>query len=534
MENKRAIIAVVLSFIVLVGWGYLSEYMGWTPKSVPATEQKTAASAPAPSVVTSAPEAVTPAPAFSPSTGHEVTVTPPLYKAVLHSGGGVLRQFMLSRYHMGIDRDAAPVNLIESSAIRVAPLGLLVNGQPSWNTGQWAFEGGDLNLADGQTGTLRFVGSVDGLRVVRELEFHADSYLVTEKLHLAPEGDAPRTARVGFTLGTTSLTPGESQYNLTRVAWFADGSFSEKSSTGDLEKGVLIDGSIDWAGVMSNYFLAAVAPKDTRAVLKGKLEGGVYRVAVERPDQMVNPGNSDVIVCNYWFGPKERDLLNAAPNNLGKAIDLGWFGFIARPLVTLLDFFYKYVGNYGTAIILLTILIKLVFWPLSHKSYKSMEQMKKLQPMLAKVREKHADDREKMNEEMMRLYKTYKVNPAGGCLPMLVQIPVFFGLYQALLNAIELRHAPFIAHVPFTDIVWLADLSAKDPFYVTPLVMGATMFLQQKLTPPAGDPTQAKVMMFMPVVFTFLFLNFPSGLVVYWLCNNVLSIAQQWWILRKA
>ena len=163
-----------------------------------------------------------------------------------------------------------------------------------------------------------------------------------------------------------------------------------------------------------------------------------------------------------------------------------------------------------------------------------MEQMKKLQPMMKKLREKHKDDKEALNKEMMQLYKTYKVNPAGGCLPIVVQIPVFIGLYQALLNSIELRHASFIEYLPFTHITWLADLSAADPFYITPLLMGASMFLQQRLTPAAGDPTQQKVMMFMPVIFTVMFINFPAGLVIYWLCNNILSIGQQWWMLRKA
>jgi YidC/Oxa1 family membrane protein insertase len=161
-----------------------------------------------------------------------------------------------------------------------------------------------------------------------------------------------------------------------------------------------------------------------------------------------------------------------------------------------------------------------------------MEKMRKLQPMMAAIREKYGDDRTKMNEELMQLYKTYRVNPAGGCLPMLVQIPVFFGLYQALLNSIELRHSPFIAHLPFTSLPWLADLSSKDPYYITPLIMGATMFLQQRMSPPPGDPTQAKVMMFMPVVFTFMFLNFPAGLVIYWLVNNLLSIAQQGLLMK--
>ena len=186
------------------------------------------------------------------------------------------------------------------------------------------------------------------------------------------------------------------------------------------------------------------------------------------------------------------------------------------------------------AIILLTIVIKLIFWPLSHKSYKSMERMKKIQPMMKKLKEQYKDDRQKMNQELMRLYKTYKVNPAGGCLPMLLQIPVFIGLYEALLGAVELRHASFIPEVPFTDIVWLADLSAKDPLYVTPVIMGLSMFLQQKLSPTAGDPTQAKIMLIMPIFLTFIFLNFPAGLVVYFFTNNVLSIAQQWWTLRNA
>jgi len=236
----------------------------------------------------------------------------------------------------------------------------------------------------------------------------------------------------------------------------------------------------------------------------------------------------------YYLGPRAKDFLAGTPSDLERAVTYGWSDFLAKPLLSLLNWFYSFSGNWGVAIILLTVLIKIVFWPLSHKSYKSMSKMKKIQPLMAKVREQHKDDRQKMNEEMMQLYKTYKVNPAGGCLPMLLQIPVFIGLYQALLGAIELRHAPFITTLPFTDMVWLADLSAKDPYYITPIVMGATMFLQQKLTPSPGDPMQAKLMLFMPIVFTFIFLNFPAGLVIYWLVNNVLSIAQQWWLTRKA
>ena len=190
-------------------------------------------------------------------------------------------------------------------------------------------------------------------------------------------------------------------------------------------------------------------------------------------------------------------------------------------------------GNWGVAIILLTILIKVVFWPLTAKSYSSMEKMKELGPMMQKIKDKYKDDKEAMNKEVMALYKTYGVNPASGCLPLLIQMPVFFGLYQALLTSIELRHADFITYLPFTDKLWLVDLSARDPFYITPIIMGITMLLQQRLTPQAMDPRQQKIMMVLPIVFTFLFLAFPSGLVIYWLCNNVISIGQQWWMLHK-
>ncbi|HEC68475.1 MAG TPA: membrane protein insertase YidC, partial [Candidatus Desulfofervidus auxilii] len=216
-----------------------------------------------------------------------------------------------------------------------------------------------------------------------------------------------------------------------------------------------------------------------------------------------------------------------------KAVDFGFFDIIAKPLLYILRWFYKYVHNYGIAIILLTVVIKVLFWPLTHTSYKSMQEMQKLQPHINRLREKYKDDKERLNKELMNIYKTYKVNPLGGCLPIILQIPVFFALYKALLYAIELRHANFITYLPFTDKIWLADLSAKDPYYITPILMGISMVIQQKMTPSAMGPGQSKFMLLMPVFFTFLFLNFPSGLVIYWLVNNLLSIVQQFYINRK-
>ena len=211
-------------------------------------------------------------------------------------------------------------------------------------------------------------------------------------------------------------------------------------------------------------------------------------------------------------------------------MDYGWLGnkfaFLVKPLLSVLTFFYGVFGNYGWAIIFLTILIKIIFFPLTHKSFKSMKGLQKIQPYVKVIQERHKDDRQKMNEEMIELYKKHQVNPLGGCLPMLLQIPVFISLYHALFFSIELRGAPFMG--------WITDLSVADPYYVTPVMMGVTMFLQQKMTPSVGDPVQQKIMLMLPIVFTFLFVTFPAGLVIYWTINNLLTIAQQYYIYKVA
>ncbi|MCL1985951.1 MAG: membrane protein insertase YidC [Betaproteobacteria bacterium] len=541
MDSKNLILTVVVCIGILVGWNYFAEYMGWNVKPDPArvaqqqkavqpsAERPVEAAAPAESVP------FTPG-VFTPSEGRAVTVRTPLYKAVLHSGGGFLKSFELRQYRMAVTQGSPPVNLVDESTAATAPMGLLINGQPSWNTGRWSLEGEDLTLSTGQQGTLRLVGEVDGLRVERELRFTADSYLIFERMSLYTLGETARTVRVAFTTGASMASVGAGgSYDPMRIGWSLNGKFNEDTSASDLSsKGVTGTGDYGWAAAMSNYFMNAILPLNTEGLtLKGRLQNEIYRVALERPDTLVNPGEAKTLELAYWYGPKDRVLLKDAPNNLVQSINLGMFSIIALGLMWLMDFFHTYVGNWGIAIILLTVVIKILFWPLTAKSYKSMEKMKKLNPMMQKIREKYANDKESMNKELMGLYKTYGVNPASGCVPILVQLPVFFGLYQALMTALELRHSSFITHFPGTDWLWLADLSTKDPTHIAPLLMGVTMFIQQKLTPAAGDPTQQKIMMLMPVVFTFLFLNFPSGLVVYWLVNNVLSIAQQWMMLRK-
>jgi YidC/Oxa1 family membrane protein insertase len=283
---------------------------------------------------------------------------------------------------------------------------------------------------------------------------------------------------------------------------------------------------VAWSGFGDKYFLSAIISKGTgsTAVIL-KEQGGTISQKFISQKADLNPGQAFTTSCNLFFGPKDIDILKSQAVKLEGAIDLGWFAALAKPLLHSLKLFYGYFHNYGIAIIVITLILKILFFPLTHKSYKSMKEMQKLQPKMQELKDKFKDDRDGLNRAVMELYKTHKVNPLGGCLPMLVQIPVFFGLYKALMFSIELRHAPFI--------FWLQDLSSKDPYYVTPIIMGATMFIQQKMTPTNMDPVQAKMMLALPVVFTFMFLNFPSGLVLYWLVNNILTIAQQAYINRS-
>ncbi len=540
-DSKNLVLAIVLCLAILFGWGRLAEYMGWVQKPDPAVvaQQQEAVRQEAVKAEQRKEEAAQAAtlPVFTPAPGRDLTVDSPLYEAVFYTGGGPLRSFKLKKFQTGLAPDSPLVNMVDERTAAVAPLGLVINSQPSWSTGQWSLDGGEqgVKLDAGQEGSLRLVGMVDNLRVVRELTFNADSYLIKEKIRLINAGEQPRSVRVGYTVASDASNAAGGRYDSMRVAWDNDGSLSEESSGKTLEStGVQATGKIYWAGAMSTYFLAAVLPGEINDVtVKGLLQKTVYRTAVEEPESMLAPGQEKTLTVSYWLGPKERAQLTAVSEQLAKSIDLGMFSIIAKGLLWLLEFFHKYVNNWGVAIILLTVVIKAVFWPLTAKSYASMEKMKKLQPMMTAIREKHKDNKELMNKEVMALYKTYGVNPASGCVPILIQLPVFFGLYQALLTSIELRHAPFITYLPFTDKLWLADLSAKDPFYITPIIMGLTMFLQQRMSPPATDPTQQKIMMFLPLIFTVLFLGFPAGLVIYWLVNNILSIFQQWLMMRK-
>ncbi|MCX5848630.1 MAG: membrane protein insertase YidC [Deltaproteobacteria bacterium] len=305
----------------------------------------------------------------------------------------------------------------------------------------------------------------------------------------------------------------------------------KRKKVSDISADEIIGPDVSWGGFENKYFMAVIIPQNPSltSVNMSKDNGNMVTVGIKGTKSIIPPNQSDSFSYTLFIGPKDYILLKKQGISLEEAIEFDSFipglKWLSIGLLIFIKFLHQYFSNYGVAIIMLTILIKIIFWPLGNISYKSMKEMQKLQPKLAELKEKYKNDQAKIGQETMALYKAHKVNPLGGCLPILIQIPVFIGLYNTLLYAIELRHSPFFW--------WIQDLSAKDPYYITPIIMGATQFIQQKMTPTVGDPMQAKIMLLMPIIFTFIFLNFPSGLVIYWLVNNILSIGQQIYINKK-
>lgn len=530
MDNQRVLLAVSLSLAVLIFWNIFFP----PPQPVaPVPASKTEMSLQEQTV--SKPTQVEKLQTqnlndFRP--GREIKVETPLYSAVFAENGGILQSFSLKKHKQSVKEDSLNINLIPAAARNKAPFGLIWNTSQTWQNAVWTSSSPDVQIKDGEEATLDFIAAVNGLQIHRQIIFNGSTYGIKEKTYLTNTLQISLSGLFSYSLATAELAKNNNEYNKMQIAYMGESGREEEEDIKDLALGFPEKPeTAKWIGAGNNYFLVAIIPQ-AEMIARTKFEDDAYRITAGT-NITLNPGQKATLQLDYYLGPKIKQELKKMPNDLVTAIRYGWTDIIAKPLIQFLHFLNSYTQNYGLAIILLTIAIKIIFWPLSQKSYKSMEQMKKIQPMMTQIREKYKDNRERMNAEMMHLYKTYKINPAGGCLPMLLQIPVFIALYQALLASVELRHACFIAHIPFTDIAWLTDLSAKDPYYITPIIMGLTMFLQQKMSPAPGDPMQAKIMMFLPLIFTFIFLNFPSGLVVYWLVNNVLSIFQQWLLTRK-
>ncbi|MDP3428238.1 MAG: membrane protein insertase YidC, partial [Humidesulfovibrio sp.] len=402
MDTKRLIIALSLSLIVLFGWSYL--FPPAEPVAPPAPVAQ-----PASTIGSGAgASAVAPLQAVAPaSQARKISVKTPLFFARFSSQGGVLERFDLLKYHQTIDPPSPPIDMVGDKARDRSALGVVLKptGQEihTWNSPNWTSDGQDMDLKAGEKKILTFTGEVGGLRLERRLSLSADSYLITEELLVTNPGTSAVTGHVAFTAATAGLTAhGDDQYNPTRIAYGSvKTGFEEVTSLEDMEKqGVDSKGSINWGAIESNYFLIAILPGPGESQMNGLYKSEVYNVAVSQPAS-IGPGQTQVFKCSYYVGPADRAILADMPNKLAEAVDFGWFHLIAVPLLQLLNWFYKYVHNYGVAIILLTVLIKIIFWPLSQKSYKSMDQMKRLQPMLTKLREKYADDKERLNQEVM-------------------------------------------------------------------------------------------------------------------------------------
>jgi YidC/Oxa1 family membrane protein insertase len=370
-----------------------------------------------------------------------------------------------------------------------------------------------------------------GVGVAKILTFHRGSYLIDVTEEVVNGASSPLSTTAYFQL-TRDDKPPAGDPNMvktfTGAAVYTEQDKFQKVAFPDIDKGKFPSKSSDngWVATVQHYFVAAFLPRDKtpREFYAQKLSDDFYSVGVKIPVGPIAPGATASVTVPMYAGPEYQDQLKAIAPGLDLVVDYGWLTVIAVPLFWVLKLFHGWLANWGLAIILLTVGIKLVFFPLSAASYRSMAKMKLVTPRLAKIREQYADDRMKMNQAMMDLYKTEKINPLGGCLPIVVQIPVFIALYWVLLASVELRHAPFYG--------WITDLAAEDPYYVLPALMMGSMLLQTRMNPTPPDPVQAKVMLIMPFIFGVMFFFFPSGLVLYWLVNNILSIAQQWQITR--
>ncbi len=540
--EKRVVIFLVLSLAIILGYDLLLKQMGWLPEPPPVQDSAARGSSssaepePVPALVTgkdnastdlsvptqSGQKSDTPSSDISPSTAEQtVTVETNLVRLRLSNRGGVIQSWELKRYHTA-PPEGKPVQLVYQGGKFRGPLSITVANADIDKTlreGLYHIEK-DFTILDASHPighvTMQFHDPVTHLGVEKRLTFHYDSYVVD--VAVAMEG-VTESYDVGLGTNFGIVEWGDGFIGLIGSASLVDDKVEKETPDTELER----KGLVQWVALQDKYFISVLLPKQGTAALVKKEGDKIVSAGVRMPAS----GAGTSVSLQLYAGPKEYDTLRSLNVGLEDTIDFGWFIFgswtvvksVAKPIFYVLRFIHDYTYNYGVTIILLTLSIKLLFVPLQYKSYKSMKMMQMIQPKVAAVQEKFKDDRDRLNKELIKLYRDQKVNPVGGCLPMVLQMPVFVALFNILYMTIDLRQAPFM--------LWITDLSVQDPYYVLPVIMGATMVIQQKITPTTMDPTQAKIMLVLPVFMTFLFVNFPAGLVLYWLTNNVLTISQQ-------
>ena len=536
MDTQRLVLLFIFSFSLLMLWdAWQREQRPKPPAGAPAVAQTVPT--PAEPALRSLPKApAESAPLAATARGETLRVSTDVLIAEVDTLGATLKSVELTKHKDSGDPTKNFV-LLGAAHRYEAQSGLTGDAGPNHRT-VWQAQPGERSLAPGKDAVelrLSAVGK-DGLEVHKIYTFRRDSYVIDVALEMRNPGAAAVPSYAYFQLthdgkpdaNGDSFVQSFAAQSYTGFAVYSDERKFEKVPPSDLDKGkasYLKQAGDGWLAFVQHYFVSAwlPAPGVARDYVLEKRQDGSYagRVLVSTT---VGAGAKAKVAVPLYAGPQEQRRLKAAAPGFDLVVDYGWLTIIAWPLFWLLEKFHALSGNWGVAIILLTVLIKLLFFPLSATSYKSMAKMKLITPRLTKLREMYSHDRQKMNQAMMELYKTEKINPLGGCFPIVVQIPVFIALYWVLLAAIELRNAPFI--------LWIKDLSALDPYYVLPILMTATMVLQTRMNPTPPDPVQAQVMKYMPFVFSIFFFFFPAGLVLYWLVNNILSILQQWQIQR--
>jgi YidC/Oxa1 family membrane protein insertase len=548
MDSQRLILLIVfsMSLFMLVDAWQRDKQPVVAQQQGPASAQKDATLPPVPSDKLTPPTAAaTPqAPTGALANGTTINVETDLVKAEINTMGGDLRRLELKQ-HRDVEDPKRNFVLFEQRPdhVYVAQSGLIGGDLPNHRTAYTA-SSTQYKLADGSNDVeVRLEAPpVNGIKVAKIYRFHRGTYLIDVAFEIN-NGGAAAVQPHGYVqflrddkapAGDSSMVP-----TYTGVAVYTEKEKFQKVTFSDIEKGkasypkTSTDG---WIAMLQHYFLAAWLPKNgtQREFYTRRVDNGLYTAGVVIPAPAVQPGATATLDIPLYAGPQEQDKLAKLAPGLDLSVDYGWLTIIAVPLFWVLSWIHGFVGNWGVAIILLTVMIKLIFYPLSEASYKSMGKMRVLAPKLQRLKEQYGDDKQRMQQAMMELYKTEKINPLGGCLPIVVQIPVFISLYWVLLASVELRHAPFI--------LWIHDLSRPDtlfgvwfgmPVGLLPILMGATMIIQTRLNPEPPDPVQAKVMKIMPIAFSVFFFFFPAGLVLYWLVNNILSILQQWNINRR-
>jgi YidC/Oxa1 family membrane protein insertase len=546
MDTQRLILWLVFSFSGLMLW------QAWerdhnpppppaitSPRTTPAASPSTApaAGATAAPAVPGAPPAAASAPA-----GQTIEIRTDLYVADIDTVGGTITRVALEK-HRDAEDPSKPYLALQRNAERtfVAQAGLIGEGFPNHRTTYEPLPG-PRALAPGQD-QLQVklqATAANGDKVVQVLTFHRGTYVIDVAFDVTNNGTAPITPEAYFQLMRDTKKVGV-QSSMAPASFVGPVLYDDQDKFKKIDFGEIDKEAADptrkpaythtadngWIGMIEHYFVAAWLPPDTtrRQFYTTKLDNGLYTAGVRYGDGAIPPGGTGVIASRLYVGPQDQDTLAKLAKGLDLVVDYGIFTIIAEPLFALLKWLHALIGNWGWAIIVMTILIKGAFFPLNATSARSMAKMKIVAPKMKSLQEQYANDKQQLQVRMMELYKQEKINPLGGCLPIVVQIPVFIALYWVLLSAVQLRHAPWIG--------WIHDLSAPDPWFILPVVYAITAYLQVKLSPtPISDPVQAKVMQFMPVAFSIMFLFFPSGLVLYWLVNNSLQIAQQWHVNR--